>query len=92
MFMLWWWALSASGREARVGCDENRDEGSQILARKICLCKQRAQVWRPTYLDPLLKIHHEEKSLGGPEWKIPTLAHHLEEHLPSWMNLESLVS
>lgn len=50
------------------------------------------QVWRPTYLEPLMKIHREEESFGGPKWKISTLALHLEEHLPSWMNSESLLS
>lgn len=48
-----------------------------------------AHLFRPLNL---LKIHREEESLGGPEWKTPTLAHHLQEHLPSWMNLESLLS
>lgn len=84
--------LWQAAREARLRCDENRDEGSQILARKIRLYKQRAQVWSPTYLDPLLKIHHEEESFGGPKWKISTSAHHLEEHLPSQTNLQCLLS
>lgn len=56
------------------------------------MCKQRAQVPRPTCVDPLLKMHHEEESSGEPKWKISTLTCHPEEHLPSRMNLESLLS